>query len=68
MKCPYDPNYTTIIKANKPDILEYEPSNDKLEPTYIVNNDQTQMTVHHYRDCIHEECAAWQDGRCVRIS
>lgn len=70
MKCPYDPNYVTTWTRHEPKYkrLDVETPDGQPDVLHLYNNDETAMTMHQHRDCLEEECAAWQDNRCVRIS
>lgn len=61
MKCPY-------ILNEVEDTRQHDPKNigSMDEQTDIYTSDYTVTTLRFMRDCIGEECAAWQDGQCSR--
>ena len=54
MKCPYNVNYQIVTQSK----MEY---NDEGQMT--INTDIQNQTVQMI-ECIKEECAAFEDGKC----
>lgn len=70
MKCPYNSNYITV-HIEKP--LRYfdhatEDASGCPEVLHMWQHDSSDTTEFHLHDCLKEECAAWQNGHCVRTA
>lgn len=60
MKCPYLTTITISTIRGKPDIIEYEPENEAMEPTIVMgiaSEIETQTETH--TKCIEDECMAY---------
>lgn len=70
MKCPYK---TTQVYVEQPGPLIYEPldveDSDGIKGRlHLTNNGRSYTLSEVFTDCIRVECAAWQNGRCVRTA
>ena len=70
MKCPYittllitDVAQDTIYRTHT---FEHHDGTEETFCAYFTPMLQTQVDV--MSNCIGEECAAWQNGRCIRTS
>lgn len=68
MKCPYMCKQVQQTRQHKPDIMEYLPKDDSIPPMIISGSDSDIIIYEMMADCIQEECAAWQNGHCVRTA
>lgn len=58
MYCPY-------INKCETSILNWD-STKFDENGNAVSGTQTTQTLYEFEKCAEEECAAWQDGHCIR--
>ena len=70
MKCPY---ITTDVYNERPGPLIYEPldvehHDGTPERLHLTNNGRSYTLLQVLIDCLREDCAAWQNGRCVRTA
>ena len=70
MKCPY---VLTEFRIEKPgDViyqsLDVENPDGTPDRLHLTNNGTTWVTTYKQTDCLGDECAAWQNGHCVRTS
>lgn len=68
MKCPYVVNEVQTLVTANPKVVECVPKNDEIQPTLLYCNDNSTSIFMFMTDCIEVECAAWQNGHCVRVS
>lgn len=65
MKCPFNTT-TTIVDLPSPPIyhppIDGNDLDDRGTYQYLVKQVQTEVM----QDCIEDECAMWQDGKCQR--
>ena len=70
MKCPFDPDYVTTWTNRDPVYQKIETENEDGTPHFLhmTNNDSSALTLHRFRDCLLDGCAAWDKarGRCGR--
>ena len=68
MKCPYI--YNTIETAHPKkaqyQAMDVENSDGTPERLHLTANDMGYSRQRHFHDCLEKDCAAWQNGRCVR--
>jgi hypothetical protein len=62
MKCPYLINEVVNKRIHKPTILEHEA--DDGDNYVLTTNDTTKSTIRYFADCLLDECACYQDGKC----
>jgi DNA-binding NarL/FixJ family response regulator len=68
MKCPYMRRQVQQTRQHKQDLMEYIPENDAIAPVLLAANDTDVIIFDMMMECIQGECAAWQNGHCVRTS
>jgi hypothetical protein len=68
MKCPYNSNQVTTHHKKKVDYdrIEVENADGTPDVLHCTGNDFTDTTIFYQHDCLEKDCAAWQNGRCVR--
>lgn len=57
MKCPYCVDYITVQQTD----VDFD--RDGME----TGNSVVEVKRCALHDCLREECAAWQDGRCAYV-
>lgn len=70
MKCPYIMNQVTT-SHEKP--LRYfdratEDASGCPEILHMWQHDSVESTEYHLHDCLKEDCAVYQNGKCIRTS
>lgn len=70
MKCPYNSNQVTVAHAKPLRYEEHltEDASGCPEVLHLWQHDTVNTTTFYQHDCLKEECAAWQNGRCVRTA
>lgn len=68
MKCPFDPNYIyqTIFRKPKHTPIKTKDVDGEPDLIHSVSLDTDAILTHVFRDCILDDCASYQNGRCVR--
>ena len=62
MKCPYLINEVSTKRTHAPNIVEHEAEDGEV---YVLSShDTTQSVFQYFGDCLMDECACYQDGRC----
>lgn len=64
MKCPYLTRTVMAVFHAPSRITEYLPEAPAIEPITIETTDWTQVETIAPQECLMNDCAAWQDGRC----
>jgi hypothetical protein len=68
MRCPYIYNTVECIHQKEPryNALDVENTDGTSERLHLTSNDTAYTRTRHFHDCLETDCAAWQNGRCVR--
>ena len=68
MKCPYI--WNTVETAHphtaRYQAIDVENTDGTPERLHLTANDTGYTRARYFHDCLKEECAAWQDGKCQR--
>ena len=68
VKCPYIWNTVETEKPTRPRYQSIDTENEDGTPyrIHLTASDTGYSRIRYFHDCLKEECAAWQDGRCAR--
>lgn len=68
LKCPYVYNTIEVSEPRQVRyrVLDVENIDGTEERLHLTSNATSYSRVRHFHDCLKENCAGWQDGRCVR--
>lgn len=70
MKCPYNVTELYIDRPSEPTYRRIDTEHEDSTPyrIHLTNNGTTFVKTRTFADCLGTDCAAWQNGRCVRRS
>jgi hypothetical protein len=68
MKCPYNQTEVYISWPMEPEYrsLDVENEDGTAERLHLTDSGRKYVINRVFADCLKSECAAWQNGRCVR--